>query len=75
MSFTLILYHNLDVSRVHYRFLDLALTLGQRVHFAEGTNLRCREDPIRPDWQERLAANISTLRTLIADLFKILKNY
>ncbi|EFN76215.1 hypothetical protein EAI_05611 [Harpegnathos saltator] len=38
--------------------LELAPTLGQRVHFAEGTNLRCREDPIPSDSEERLAVNL-----------------
>lgn len=45
------------VSRVH-RLLGLSPELGQRVHFAEGTNLRCREDkksPTDDDDEERLA--------------------
>ncbi|XP_043684894.1 uncharacterized protein LOC122637083, partial [Vespula pensylvanica] len=27
------------------KLLGFSVDLGQRVHFAEGTNLRCREDP------------------------------
>lgn len=46
------------ISRVH-RLLGLSPELGQRVHFAEGTNLRCREDkkssPTDDDDEERLA--------------------
>lgn len=38
--------------------LGFSPELGQRVHFAEGTNLRCREDkksPTDDDSEERLA--------------------
>ena len=41
-------------SRVHCRLLGLAPELGQRVHFMEGTNLRCREDPKPEESEERL---------------------
>ncbi|CAL7945030.1 unnamed protein product [Xylocopa violacea] len=39
-----------------FKLLGLSPELGQRVHFAEGTNLRCREDT-KPsdDSEERLA--------------------
>ena len=50
---------HLGVSRVHCRLLGFSPELGQRVHFAEGTNLRCREDKKSPtdddDSEERLA--------------------
>ncbi|KYN30812.1 hypothetical protein ALC56_14623 [Trachymyrmex septentrionalis] len=40
---------------MHCRLLELAPKLGHRVHFAEGTNLRCREDPIPSDSEIRSA--------------------
>ncbi|CAL1687788.1 unnamed protein product [Lasius platythorax] len=41
---------------IKFTLLELAPKLGQRVHFAEGTNLRCREDPpITSDSEERSA--------------------
>ena len=50
---------HLGVSRVHCRLLGFSPELGQRVHFAEGTNLRCREDKKSPTdddgSEERLA--------------------
>ncbi|KOX76677.1 hypothetical protein WN51_11030 [Melipona quadrifasciata] len=39
---------HLGVSRVHCRLLGFSPELGQRVHFAEGTNLRCCEDKKSP---------------------------
>ncbi|GAB1864640.1 hypothetical protein CAJAP_05719 [Camponotus japonicus] len=43
---------------IKFMLLELGPKLGQRVHFAEGTNLRCREDsPILSDSEKRLAAN------------------
>lgn len=54
------------VSRVH-RLLGLSPELGQRVHFAEGTNLRCREDKKSPtdDDEERLATMDGSLPPIL----------
>ncbi|XP_020293181.1 eye-specific diacylglycerol kinase isoform X2 [Pseudomyrmex gracilis] len=38
---------------VHCRLFVLAPRLGHRVHFAEGTNLRCREDPLPSELGKR----------------------
>ncbi|XP_039307602.1 uncharacterized protein LOC120358221 [Solenopsis invicta] len=35
-----------EVIAIRFTLLELAPKLGQRVHFAEGTNLRCREDTV-----------------------------
>ncbi|KAK2580159.1 hypothetical protein KPH14_012430 [Odynerus spinipes] len=37
--------------------LGFSPDLGQRVHFAEGTNLRCREDPKPSDETDERLAN------------------
>ncbi|XP_016768115.2 uncharacterized protein LOC100576172 isoform X2 [Apis mellifera] len=47
--------------------LGLSPELGQRVHFAEGTNLRCREDKKSPtdDDEERLATMDGSLPPIL----------
>ncbi|XP_026297075.1 uncharacterized protein LOC100576172 isoform X1 [Apis mellifera] len=50
-----------------FKLLGLSPELGQRVHFAEGTNLRCREDKKSPtdDDEERLATMDGSLPPIL----------
>ncbi|KYM88499.1 hypothetical protein ALC53_02982 [Atta colombica] len=54
--------------RIEEGLLELAPKLGHRVHFAEGTNLRCREDPIPSDSEIRSA--VIQLRNSELSLFR-----
>ncbi|RLU21189.1 hypothetical protein DMN91_005562 [Ooceraea biroi] len=62
----------MKVTSLRVTLLKLAPTLGQRVHFAEGTNLRCREDPIPSDSQERSAIHYGLEKHLFLFFLQIM---
>lgn len=68
-----IFWYRTGLFGIRCRLLGLSPDLGQRVQFAEGTNLRCREDP-DPETIERFASLSKSSSSLKCWSLLFLKN-